>query len=154
MTSTLSATSLHDPTTALREADAVKIFQSFADKVLAAAPETHSGRGSTGKDKSLFTKVAMLQRGLLAGLRKRLERPAPAPHGAPEFKTGPAPYAAPVVAPQQFRETPAQPLQHGESLGFEYYEHAPDSWLWQGQQLPTDDWVWDLIMDDVNMFNM
>lgn len=165
MTSTLSATSLRDPSMAAREADAVMLFQAFAEKVMAAGPEAQNTATASApaKDKSLFTKVGMLQHGLLAGLRKRLEKPRPvvgASTALPEFDAqvggaaAAAAAAAAVPQQQQFSGPGIQTGQYEIPPYSDYIEPAALLGFPQGQELPVDDWVWDLVMDDVNMFNM
>jgi hypothetical protein len=161
MTSSLSATSLHDSITAAG-AEIIQLFQSFIEMARAAAPEA-GGEPETGNmaDKSVLWKISMWQQGVSAGLKKRMESYTPSilpPHrmSAPSHQPQ-RPRCTSSAFPAEARPYPQQPTQamdYGGPVNYGYFDNGIMSAYPQVQQAPIDPWMWDLVMEDVNMFNM
>lgn len=160
MTASLSAATTRDSTLATREAEVIPLFQSFIEKMMAEAP--NDGNGFQQPGTTLMIMVATLQKGLLAGLKKRIEKqslkspPASAADtfpGVDAYPDGAATVATIAAEPQ---DQPAQvpSMDYGGLLEFNFLDNAAMSAYPQTQQSPGEDWMWDLVMDDVNMFTM
>ncbi|KAF1937625.1 hypothetical protein EJ02DRAFT_49743 [Clathrospora elynae] len=168
MTVSLSATTIRDSAMAAQEVEALPLFQAFLEKLMAAAPEAQGNTdclGDNPADKSFLTRVIILQQGLLAGLERRIgthissdatPRGLPQPQGINTTADLPARSTSNTfsVEQQAYSHQLTQPIQYGEPLDFGYFDNGAMLEYPQMQQDPLDTWMWDLVMEDVNMFNM
>ncbi|KAH7383846.1 hypothetical protein BKA66DRAFT_511923 [Pyrenochaeta sp. MPI-SDFR-AT-0127] len=159
MTASLSANTARDSAMAAREREVIPLFQSFVDKVMAADPSDSEWSQQPGVN--LMVMVATLQRSLLAGLRKRIEKqslksaPAPAADdfpGVDVYPDGAASVA--TITEQQYQQPQVQAMDYSGLMDFAYFDHSATPMCSQTQQPLSEDWMWDLVMEDVNIFNM
>jgi hypothetical protein len=171
MTSTLARANIRDETTMLQETELVSIFRSFIKKLKATAPRSDDDDcGSPAKP--FLMKVATLQTGLLSAVEKMAEHQQVFP-ATPDCSQGSCePAHDSTTAPfydsnatagyQQSRDmydaaqmnASFDPLQPNEPLNFAYFDNLANPSQEAMQQPPVDGWLWDLVMNDANMFSL
>jgi hypothetical protein len=164
MTASMSATTLHDTVTATGK-DIMQLFQSFIEMARAAAPEAgHNTETGSLADNSVLWRVSMWQQGVLAGLKKRMESyvpvSVPSTMSLHSMATTSQQSECPrytshafLVDPRTYTQ-PTQSMEYGEPVNYGYYDNGVMPAYPQVQQASIDPWMWDLVMEDVNMFNM
>ncbi|KAF1848917.1 uncharacterized protein K460DRAFT_364856 [Cucurbitaria berberidis CBS 394.84] len=151
MINALPGTASCDSMLAAREAEVIKLFQEFVNKAILAAARYTCDSGPEGK--SLLRLMATLQQGLLAGIKKKIEKQKPRvpPYAVSGLDAFAAATATPLNEQQPDQQTQVQTVHGGDPVNFNHYD---DATLLDGPQVQIDDWMWDLVMEDVNMFTM
>ncbi|KAF2030238.1 hypothetical protein EK21DRAFT_66021 [Setomelanomma holmii] len=170
---TLSQTDLGDGTSTAEEVELVSIFESFIAKLntVLSSNESNDKADCASTRKPFLHKVATLQTGLLAGVKKLTEKKRNeststgtnddvlAQHSEPmssimqDSAPGPDPYQHGRSNQSTEYTTPLYHMQSADSLGFGYLDGYPsigDSM----PQLPVDDWLWTMAMNDGNLFTL
>jgi hypothetical protein len=171
MTATLSQASISEGATIAEEAELVSIFESFIAKLNTATPSSeHTDIACTSK---LFLhKVATLQTGLLTGVKRITEKQPVDPSSASIAYSAIAslsssaitsiPGSLSVSDQHQTQRSDAAPqhtpeMYHTQSVephGFAHSDGHTSYPLDSIPQLPVDDWLWTMAMNDSNMFNL
>jgi hypothetical protein len=150
MTSSLEVASLTDNIAEAEEVELVSLFQSFIQKMQALAPRNeHEQDGTTIKP--FLLKVATLQEGLLAGIKKMM--PPSRSHSSLDRQSGPDASSSHELVVQDEQFDP-QPFDYEQPLNFALFDNSIITGYQPGQQLPVDDWLWDMVMTDTNMFTL
>ncbi|CAO2650118.1 Nn.00g014100.m01.CDS01 [Neocucurbitaria sp. VM-36] len=153
MTDSLPVTAADNSTTGEREAEVVPLFQDFINKAILTAARYTCDDGPTTK--SLLRMMATLQQGLLAGLKKRIKKQNPnvQADGATHVSDLDAGVASTAMSAEH-EQTQAQTM-HGYGLfGFVANDDISLPAWHQGHQPSMDEWMWDLAMEDINMFTL
>jgi hypothetical protein len=147
MTSSLELVSLRDSIAEAEEVELASLFQSFIQKMQALAPVTEHDQ-NVANVKPFLMKVATLQEGLLAGIKKMMPpiraHPIWTQQSGPDASSSHEPI--PVAADQ--------PMDYEQSFNFALFDNSEPMGYQPGQQLPVDDWLWDMVMTDANMFTL
>jgi hypothetical protein len=150
MTSSLEAASVTDSVAEAEETELVSLFQSFIQKTQALAPvNEHQQDGATVKP--FLRKVATLQEGLLAGIKKIM--PPSRAHSLLDRQSGPDASRSHELVIQDEQFDP-RPMDYEQSLNFALFDDSVTTGYQPGQQIPVDDWLWDMVMTDANMFTL
>ncbi|KAJ4372994.1 hypothetical protein N0V83_003285 [Neocucurbitaria cava] len=159
MTASLSVNATNNSSKGEREAWVIPLFQDFINKAILTAARYSCDDEPASK--SLLRTMATLQQGLLAGLKKRIEKQNPRVQAdsvascttASESDTN-GPSNALSGERQVYEQAQAQTVHGGEPSGSSEFDiDSLPAWQ-EGQHPSMDDWMWDLIMDDVNMFTL
>jgi hypothetical protein len=171
MTSSLAHSTSNKSNATMEETELVSLFQSFIEKLDSATPRPTDVDDRTVVNPFLV-KVAKLQEGLLSGIKSlTTQQPILAPSATseiPSFTSAhqnnsdvPAFYAAEATTetyqdPHSFQHQQQQihptDIQRNESTNFSYDEN-PENFAFQfDQQPPFEEWLWDMVMSDGNMF--
>jgi hypothetical protein len=150
MTSSLETASLTNSIAEAEEIELVSLFQSFIQKMHALAPvNEHEQDGAIVKPFPM--KVAKLQEGLLAGIRKMV--PSNRAYSSLDGQSGPDTSKSHelVIQDEEFNR---RPMDYEQSLNFALFDNSVTTGFQPGQQFPVDDWLWDMVMTDANMFTL
>lgn len=160
MTSSLEYATLSDSITSLEEIELVSLFESFIKKLEAAAPQYMSAN-HTSATRLFLMKVATLQAALLAGIKKvaclepgsayaqQIEHSLSTSDNSAKFPAG---YQAQEALQGQY--TDLRSANHPASLDLAYFDSTAAFGYQHGQQFPLDGWLWNMVMNDGNMFTM
>jgi hypothetical protein len=109
-----------------------------------------------------LTKVARLQMGLLEGIKKMtspslasrsgdqqddVER-STSHHSGMESQSYPVEHFYPDQQPEP------KPVDYSDPFNSAYFDGSTNFGYLPGQQLPVDGWLWDMVVNDGNMFTM
>jgi hypothetical protein len=155
MTSSLELTSLRDSIAEAEEVELVSLFQSFIQKTQNLVPEAEHDPNAANV-KPFLMKVATLQEGLLVGIKKMM------PPGRPnsiwiqqsEFEASSYQEPVPMAANRQKERSDPRPMDYEQALNFSLFDDPAAMGYQPGQQPPVDDWLWDMVMTDANMFTL
>jgi hypothetical protein len=158
MTSTLGHASLRDGTTIAETEELISLFQSLIDKLQASMPQDENANAKF-TIRPFLTKVARLQKGLLGGIKK-MTSPSLASRSwtaddSPEFRTpleSVNNYQVQQFFPDQQQEP--KPMEYNDSLNFGFFDNSVNFGYPPGQQPPVDGWLWDMVINDGNMFTI
>jgi hypothetical protein len=160
MTSSLEYATLSDRFTSPEGMELVSLFEAFIKKLEVAAPQ-YVDDNTPVATKPFLIKVAKLQVALLAGIKK-MTYPEPetahAQQTEPNLSTSNSPatflsgYQDQHTLQPQFSDLGS--AEHSSSLNHAYFDSAAAFDYLPGQQLPLDGWLWDMVMNDANMFTM
>ncbi|KAH5278832.1 hypothetical protein HBI23_049720 [Parastagonospora nodorum] len=160
MTSSLELSTLKENITSLEEWELVTLLESFIQKVEAAATQyVEEDRPVT--QKPYFMKVATLQTALLDEIKKMAcFRPDDVHIQQPEYDIPTSGYSGGVSQGYEHQQTLSGQFQDPGSMdpdaafGFGNPNNMAAFGFQQGQQPPVDDWLWNMVLNDVNMFTM
>jgi hypothetical protein len=160
MTSSLEYATLSDRITSLEEMELVSLFESFIKKLEAAAPE-YVIDNTPAATRPFLMKVATLQVALLAGIKK-MTCPEPEAAHAQQTEPGLSTSNSSATLPSGYQnQHTLQPqysdigsTDHSSSLNLAYFDSAAAFEYQPEQQLPLDPWLWDMVMNDANMFTL
>jgi hypothetical protein len=170
MTSSLVHATPDRSNATIEETEMVSLFQSFIEKLNSAAPYL-TDVGNTTAITPFLVKVAKLQEGLLTGIQSLTKQQSIfSPSAASEFPKYPSAHLNNAGLPALYEETSgdyqdlhsfqdqqqqihAIDMQYNAaSTNFPHLEN-PDIFAFQsGQQPPVEEWLWDMVMSDGNMF--
>jgi hypothetical protein len=155
MTSSLEHASLSDSIAESEEVELVSLFQSFIQK-MRALDAVAGYEQDAASAKPFLMKVAKLQEGLLAGIKKMM--PPSRSHSSLDRQsssdTSRSYELVAMSTDHQDQQFDPRPMEHEQSLNFALYDNATTMGYQSGQQLPVDDWLWDMVMTDANMFTL
>jgi hypothetical protein len=160
MTSSLELSTLKENITSLEERELVALLESFIQKVEAAATQyVEEYRPVT--QKPYFMKVATLQMALLDEIKKMAcFRPDDVHIQQPEYDIPTSGYSGGVSQGYEHQQTLSGQFQDPGSMnpdvafGFGNPNNMAAFGFQHGQQPPVDDWLWNMVLNDVNMFTM
>jgi hypothetical protein len=153
------------------ESDLVSLFQSLVDKLKAAIPRLEDA-DSAMVAIPFLAKAAKLQEGLLVGLKKITEQqhitstgPALSQDSCScenssdasnlyESKMTPSSYQGEQLLQDQYQNSHLKSMQYDEPLNFAYFDNPAAFGDHTGQQPLVDDWLWNMVMSDNNMFTL
>jgi hypothetical protein len=158
MTSSLEHSSLRDSISSLEEMTLVSLLEAFIQKLEAGASQ-YANADRIDPIKPYLRKVATLQGALLVGIKKmtcvkpddiNLQQPEPS------FSTLEGSVSLSSGSQDQQSLLGQYPDQgyHQPSFDFTYLDHATAFVYQSGQQLPMDDFLWNMVMNDGNLFTM
>ena len=170
MTSCLAHANLAESSASAEEAQLVSIFKSFVNKLKIAAPRG-GDEDCASAAKPFLMKVATLQRGLLSAVKKvtdqqhvLLATPGLSQSSAVQEHVPAIPTHESATTHHQYHhyeahqdspiQTPADASQCGDPLDHFYFDGLATSGYQPMQQPPMDDWLWDMVVNDGNMFTM
>lgn len=161
MTASLEHSTLAEDKTTSEEAELVSLFTAFIQKLTAAAPSVDSPRNDP-PIKPYLLKVATLQEVLLKGIRK-LTSPDPARCSCtPSCTSGCSISHRSTNMPPNtnFEHFPHHeqslqaPPDYGQLLDYGFTDDAATSGSPHGQVPLLDDWLWDMVINDGNLFTL
>jgi hypothetical protein len=171
MTSSLMHSTSEKGNATIEETELMSLFQSFIEKLDSVTPRSNDV-GCITVVNPYLVKVAKLQESLLAGI-KSLTASKPmlvssaasanpqCPSAHPNKSDVPAFYEAAATSekyqnphsfPDQHQQLHPTNVQYAELTKFPYAD-SPENFTFQfGQQPPVEEWLWDMVMSDGNMF--
>jgi hypothetical protein len=170
MTSCLAHANLVDGSATAEESQLVSIFKSFIKKLKTAAPRS-GDEDCASAAKPFLMKVATLQRGLLSAVKKVTEQQHVL-SATPSLPQGSSVQAHDPAVPthesnttyHQYQRheahqysamnTPVDASQCGDPLNLGYFDNLATSGYQIMQQPPMDEWLWDMVVNDGNMFTL
>jgi hypothetical protein len=160
MTSSLEYATLSDRITSIEETELVSLFESFIKKLKVAAPE-YVLDNTPAAIRPYLMKVVTLQEALLAGIKKMTctePEPTHAQQTGPSLSTSNSSATLPSGYQSQHTLQPQYPgigsTDHSSSLNLAYFDSAAAFDYQPEQQFSLDPWLWDMVMNDANMFTM
>jgi hypothetical protein len=155
MTSSLEMATLRDSFAEAEEVELVSLFQSFIQKTQTLAPVAEHGPKAANV-KPFLMKVATLQEGLLVGIKKMM--PSGQSNSIWTQQSGPdaSSYQEPVpmAADRQNERSDPRLMDYEQPFNFPLFDDQVALGYQPGQQPPVDDWLWDMVMTDANMFTL
>lgn len=161
MTAALEHSTLAGDRTTSEETELISLFTSFIQKLTAAAPSVDSTRNDPA-NKPYLLKVATLQEVLLKGIRK-LNSPDPAHCSCtPACKSdcsgaNQSTYLSQNASSAQYahgEQSQSAPADYSQLLDYGFADNAGDAGLPNGQVPLLDDWLWDMVINDGNLFQL
>jgi hypothetical protein len=155
MTSSLELASLRDSIAEAEEVELVSLFQSFIQKTQAFVPVAEHDPNAANI-KPFLMKVATLQEGLLAGIKKMMPSNRSNSIWIQQSGSDASSYQEPVpmAADRQKERSDPRPMDYEHGLNFPLFDDPVAMGYQPGQQPPVDDWLWDMVMTDANMFTL
>jgi hypothetical protein len=161
MTSSLGHASLRDGSTTAETQELISLLLSLIDNLQASVPQDEN-KNNTLTIRPFLAKVARLQKGLLDGIKKMtspslgnrswIQQDNSGFHVSHESGMMSGDYQVQQFFPNQQQE--ARPVDYNNSLNFGYFDSSANLGYPSGQQPPVDDWLWDMVINDGNMFTM
>jgi hypothetical protein len=154
MASSLEMASLRDSLGEAEEVELVSLFQSFIQKTQTLVPVAeHDPKAANVKP--FLMKVATLQEGLLVGIKKMMPSGQSNSIWIQQSGSDPSSFQEPVpiAADRQNERSDARFVDYEQPLNFSLFDD-PVALGYQSGQPPVDDWLWDMVMTDANMFTL
>lgn len=158
MTSYLEHASLRDENTTAVESELIPLLETFVRTLKDAAPQNHDVNDRSSP-RSFLLKVTSLQEALLKGIQKMMSpSPPTSSHAQQEQPSFPITVeGAPIPQVDQHTSFPdtqqAEPRRtdHDDAFDFGLFDNSA---MYGLQEPPLDSWLWDVVMNDGNMFTI
>ncbi|KAH7411995.1 hypothetical protein DE146DRAFT_751139 [Phaeosphaeria sp. MPI-PUGE-AT-0046c] len=161
MTASLAHSTLEGDKTTSEEVELILLFTSLIQKLTDAAPAVESASNDPAI-KHYLLKVARLQELLLQGIRK-LNSPDPAQcpctpscnsecSAAHQFK--PLAQSTALEQSPHGEQSQSGPIEYGQLPNYGFVDNAVNPGLPSDQVPLLDDWLWDIVINDGNMFTL